>query len=66
MKYRILGWMGIVWGALVVLIGVRGLLSGGIEGSAYGAGRLAGLVFGGLLVFAGIRALRKKPGHHDH
>ena len=61
MKNKILGWVGVVWGGLILLSGIARLLSGGTGGGAYGAGQVAGFVFGGLLCFAGVLALRKKP-----
>ena len=61
MKNKILGWIGVVWGGLVLLSGLAKLLSGGLGGGAYGAGQFAGFLFGGLLCLAGVYTLRKNP-----
>ena len=61
MKNKILGWIGVVWGSLILVSGTARLLSGGASGGAYGAGRLVGFAFGGLLCVAGVLALRKNP-----
>ena len=61
MKNKILGWIGVVWGGAVLLSGLAKVFFGGMGGGAYGAGQLAGFIFGGLLCFAGVYTLRKKP-----
>ena len=61
MKKKILGWIGVVWGGLVLLSGFAKMSSGGIGEGAYGAGQFAGFIFGGLLCLAGVYTLRKKP-----
>ena len=54
----ILGWVGVIWGGLLVARGLRSLLAGELGSGAYGLGQLTGILFGALLLFAGIRALR--------
>jgi len=61
MKNKVLGWIAVVWGGLVLLSGLAKLSSGGVGGGAYGAGQVTGFVFGGLLCAAGIYTLCKKP-----
>ena len=61
MKSKILGWIAIVWGGLVLLSGLTKLLSGGVGRGAYGAGQLTGFLFGGILCSVGIYTLCKKP-----
>jgi len=61
MKLKIFGWVGVVWGGLVVLSGLAKLASDDMGDGAYGAGQFAGFIFGGLLCLAGIYTLRKKP-----
>ena len=61
MKNKILGWIGVVWGGMVVLGGVAKLASGGVGAGAYGAGQLTGFLVGGILCAAGIYTLCKKP-----
>jgi len=57
---KVLPWVAVIWGGLIVLNGVAMLLSGGGEvNSAYSAGRMGGFVIGGLMLFAGIRAIMK-------
>ena len=57
---KVLPWVAVIWGGLIVLNGVAMLLSGGGEvNSAYSGGRMAGFVVGGLMLFAGIRAIMK-------
>lgn len=62
MKNKIVGWIAAVWGGLVILSGLAKAFSGGIQGGAYGAGQLAGFLFGGLLLFFGIKQIRKSSG----
>lgn len=61
MKNKVLGWIGVIWGGLVLLSGFVKMSSGGVGGGAYGAGQVAGFVIGGLLCLAGVYTLRKKP-----
>ena len=61
MKNKILGWISAIWGGLILLSSLVKILSGGMGGGAYGAGQFAGFILGGLLCFAGVRTLRKKP-----
>jgi len=61
MKNKILGWIGVVWGGLVLLSGLAKMSSGGTGEGAYGAGQFTGVIFGGLLCLAGVYTLRKKP-----
>ena len=61
MKNKILAWIGVIWGGLIVLSGLVKLFSGGISGGAYGVGQLLAFVFGGVLCFAGARGLSQKP-----
>jgi hypothetical protein len=57
MRNRIFGAIGVLWGAGIL---ASGLLRGGPEGAgAYGAGQMAGLVFGLLLLVAGGYSLLK-------
>ena len=61
MKNKVLGWIAIVWGGLVLLSGLTKLLSGGVGVGAYGAGQLTGILFGGVLCAVGVYTLCKKP-----
>jgi hypothetical protein len=62
MKYKILGWVGIVWGSLIIVNGIIRLISvADLGGGAYGAGQLVGFVLGALFIYAGTSALRRKP-----
>jgi hypothetical protein len=55
-RYRILGFVAFVWGAALLLSHLLGARR--IEGSgAYASGQYAGLVFGGLLIIAGLYAV---------
>lgn len=59
MKSKILAWIAIIWGGLVLLRGLSIILSGHGGGGTYGAGQIAALLFAGLLLFIGIRTLVK-------
>ena len=61
MKNKILGWVAVVWGGLVLLSGLAKLSLGRTGGGAYGAGQLTGFLFGGVLCAVGIYTLCKKP-----
>ena len=61
MKHKILGWVGIIWGGLIVVSGVLRLVSGERSAGAYGAGQMAGLAVGALLFVGGFLSLRKTP-----
>ena len=61
MKNKILGWITVVWGGLILLSGLAKLLSGRTSGGAYGAGQLTGFLFGGILCAIGSYSLCKKP-----
>ena len=61
MKNKLLGWVALVWGGLVLLGGLPKLFSAGAGAGAYGAGQLAGVLFGGILCAAGLYAVCKKP-----
>ncbi len=58
MRNKIFGWIGIVWGGLIVLSSLFGATSSGSE--AYEAGQSSGAIFGVLLLCAGIYYVRKK------
>lgn len=52
-----------IWGASVLVVALLGLNGARAEsGTAYGTGRIAGLVFASLLVVAGARGLLKELG----
>lgn len=59
MRHKIFGWVGIVWGGLILLSWLFGSTSSGND--AYEAGQSAGAVFGILMFGAGIYYVRKKP-----
>ena len=61
MKNKMLGWIAIVWGGLVLLSGLTKLFSGGMGAGAYGAGQVAGFLFGGVLCSVGLYTVGKKP-----
>ena len=63
MRNTILGWIGVIWGGLLVSSGIRGALAGELGTGAYGVGQVMGILFGAVLLYAGIRALRspRKP-----
>lgn len=55
-RYRIVGAIAFIWGAALLLSYLLGFRR--IEGSgAYSAGQYAGLIFGGILLVAGLYAL---------
>jgi len=58
MRNKISGAIGVVWGSLILFNG----LSSPVQGSAaYQSGHAGALVFGGLLVVAGLYYFFKKP-----
>jgi hypothetical protein len=62
MRQRILGIIGVVWGAAVLLSGLLSSShnsSSGAYHSAYHSGQVAGLVFGAILLIVGARAVVK-------
>ena len=64
---RILGWIGIVWGGLIVLGGGVQLFTGLAGGGAYQFGEATGIALGALMLYAGLRAVRssgrgRRPG----
>ena len=55
-RYRIIGAIAVIWGGALLLSRLLGYSR--VEGSgAYAAGQSAGLIFGGLLLVAGLYAL---------
>ncbi len=60
MKNKILGWIGVVWGGLLLISGIVRVLSGEMSQGAYGAGQLVGFLLAGGLLLGGVFALRKK------
>ena len=56
MRNRIIGGIGVVWGAGIV---VYGLFIQERAGGAYGAGQIAGVVFGAVMLIAGLAYLIK-------
>jgi hypothetical protein len=57
MRNKVLGVIGIVWGgAMLVSFFMRGANLGG---GAYAAGQLLGLIMGGVMLVAGVVAVRK-------
>ena len=58
MRNTILGWIGVIWGGLIVSSGIRGALAGEFGNGSYQVGRMIAILFGALLLSAGIRALR--------
>lgn len=58
MKYLILGIIGIVWGAGII---VNGMLNGNPQtgNQVYQTGQNTGLIFGAILIVAGILAIVK-------
>jgi hypothetical protein len=56
MRNKIFGWIGVVWGGLIVVV----TLLHGISGSgAYGSGQVTAVVFGVLMLLAGGWAVRR-------
>jgi hypothetical protein len=52
MRNRILGGIGVAWGGAIL---VYMLIKGGPQGQgAYAAGQIAGMIFGGVLLLAGL------------
>ena len=58
MRRTILGWIGVIWGGLIVSNGIRDLIAGELGSGAYGIGQATALLLGALLLYAGIRTLR--------
>ncbi len=56
-KSKVLGWVCTVWGGLVLLNGLPTMFRA--DGSAYSLGMSLGLLFGALMLYAGVRELRK-------
>ncbi len=59
MKIKILGWIATIWGGLILINSIVKLCTTGFGDGAYGVGQLVAVVFGGILLIAGIRSLRK-------
>jgi hypothetical protein len=57
-RLRILSWIGVVWGAFILISGAYHLVAGDIDPNDIGAGLAVAWAIGGLLLFAGIRTLR--------
>ena len=58
-KRKILGWVCVIWGGLILLNGLP-VLFRPPTGSAYGMGQLSATLFGAFMLFVGVRELRKK------
>lgn len=56
-KSKVLGWVCTVWGGLVVLNGLPTIFRA--DGSAYSVGASFALLFGAVMLYAGVRELRK-------
>jgi hypothetical protein len=56
MRNIILGAVGIVWGAAILIAGLAGVTQS--HGASYGAGQMAGYVFGVVFLLAGLVAVR--------
>src|SRR5687767_12920029 len=62
MKYKVLGWIGILWGGFIIVTGVIRVIGAGVGEGAYAWGQTLAFAFGGLMLFAGLRALfRQRP-----
>ena len=57
MRRQVLGWIGVVWGGLIVLSGGVGIASGEAE-DGYGTRQYLTFALGAIMLFAGIRMLR--------
>lgn len=55
MRNRILGFIGVFWGAAILIVALAGHTAHG--SGAYGAGQTAGPVFGAVFLIAGARAV---------
>jgi uncharacterized protein YegJ (DUF2314 family) len=62
MKYKILGWIAIAWGGLILVTGIVNVATGRIHSASYGAVQAVALGFAVLMLYAGIRALWTEPG----
>lgn len=51
MRNKILGWVGVLWGGLIVLTGIPRAITGDIGAGAYAVGQVTGLLFGALLLY---------------
>ena len=60
-RRKVFAWIGIAWGAFILVAGAGRAMGGGLEAGAYGVGQLLSLAFGALMLFAGIRALTMPP-----
>jgi hypothetical protein len=59
MRNKIFGTLGVIWGGAIL---VSAFMRGGPEGSgAYAAGQIGGIVFGAVLLIAGVYYFLKKP-----
>jgi hypothetical protein len=61
MALKILGWIGIVWGGLILVGGGIQLLTGMASGGAYQVGQATSIAIGARMLYAGLRALRARP-----
>lgn len=57
-RIRIFGWIGVIWGAFIVLTGVLNFLRGTVGEGVYAAGQVMGFALGAFMLFAGVKALR--------
>lgn len=57
---KILPWIAMVWGSLVIFRGVPKLLSEGLPNSAYEWGQSSSIIVGILLFGAGLASILKK------
>ncbi len=62
MKYKILGWIAIAWGGLILAAGIVNVATGRIHSAAFAAGQAVALGFAALMLYAGIRALSMERG----
>lgn len=60
MRNKILGWIGIVWGGLIVLNGIAKIIIGNMGSGAYAVGQVIALGIGAWMFYAGLGAVRKK------
>ncbi len=61
MRNRIIGIIGMVWGALILLNRLLGGQPGAQPGGAYAAGQSMAVIFGLLLLVVGAYYVFKKP-----
>jgi len=57
MKNKVLGWIAIAWGGLILVTGVVNVAAGRVHSAAFGVVQTVALGFAGLMLYAGIRAL---------